>query len=161
MGPSQNQAFLKKNFIWEGLGARGEGDDRGWDGWMASLTWWTWVWVNSGSWWWTGRPGVLRFTGSQRVGHDWATDLIWSDVCWVFVAVCGLSLVAASRGYPPVQCVGFLWCLPLLQSMGSGAHRLSSCIARALECRLICPSSHGIFHAQGQNPCPLHWQVNS
>ena len=48
---------------------------------MASLTRWTWVWVNSGSWWWTGRPGVLRFMGSQRVGHDWATDLIWSDLC--------------------------------------------------------------------------------
>ena len=48
----------------------------GWDGWMASLTQWTWVWVNSGSWWWTGRPGVLRFMGSQRVGHDWATDVI-------------------------------------------------------------------------------------
>ena len=46
-----------------------------WDGWMASPTGWTWVWVNSGSWWWTGRPGVLRFTGSQRVGHDWATEL--------------------------------------------------------------------------------------
>ena len=58
-------------------GAGGEGDDRGWDGWMASLTRWTWVSVNSGSWWWTGRPGVLRFTGLQRVGHDWATDLIW------------------------------------------------------------------------------------
>ena len=43
---------------------------------MASLTWWTWVWVNSGSWWWTGRPGMLRFMGSQRVGHDWATELI-------------------------------------------------------------------------------------
>ena len=68
-----------KLWCWEGLGARGEGDDRGWDGWMASLTRWTWVWVNSGSWWWTGRPGVLRFTGSQGVGHDWATDLIWSD----------------------------------------------------------------------------------
>ena len=46
---------------------------------MASLTPWTWVWVNSGSWWWTGRPGVLRFMGSQRVGHDWATDLMWSE----------------------------------------------------------------------------------
>ena len=59
-----------------------------WDGWMASLTRWTWVSVNSGSWWWTGRPGVLRFLGSQRVGHDWATDLIWSiSVCvcvWLF-----------------------------------------------------------------------------
>ena len=48
------------------------------DGWMASLTRWMWLCVNSGSWWWTGRPGVLRFMGSQRVGHDWATDLIWS-----------------------------------------------------------------------------------
>ena len=48
---------------------------------MASLTWWTWVWVNSGSWWWTGRPGVLQFMGSQRVGHDWATELNWTDEC--------------------------------------------------------------------------------
>ena len=69
----------KRLWCWEGLGAGGEGDDRGWDGWMASLTRWTWVCVNSGSWWWTGRPGVLRFTGSQRVGHDWATELNWTD----------------------------------------------------------------------------------
>ena len=61
----------------EGLGAGGEGDDRGWDGWMASLTQWTWVSVNSGSWWWTGRPGVLWFMGLQRVRHDWATELNW------------------------------------------------------------------------------------
>ena len=57
-------------WCWEGLGARGEGDDRGWDGWMVSLTRWMWVWVNSGSWWWTGRPGVLQFMGSQGVGPD-------------------------------------------------------------------------------------------
>ena len=50
---------------------------RGWDDWMASPTRWTWVWVNSKSWWWTGRPGMLRFMGSQRVGHDWATELNW------------------------------------------------------------------------------------
>ena len=55
---------------------------RGWDGWMASLTQWTWVWVNSGSWWWTGRPGVLRFMGSQRVGHNWATELNWRLTVW-------------------------------------------------------------------------------
>ena len=61
-------------------GAGGEGDDREWDGWMASLTRWTWVWVNSGSWWWTGRPGVLWFMGLQRVGHNWATELNWTDV---------------------------------------------------------------------------------
>ena len=71
----------KRLWCWEGLGAGGEGGDRGWDGWMASLTQWIWVSVNSGSWWWTGRPGVLQFMGSQRVGHDWATDLIWCIVC--------------------------------------------------------------------------------
>ena len=68
---------LEKTLCREGLGVIGEGDDRGWDGWMASLTWWTWVWVNSRSWWWTGRPGVLRFMGSQRVGHSWVTELNW------------------------------------------------------------------------------------
>ena len=70
----------KRPWCWEGGGARGEGDDRGWDGWMASPTRWTWVWVISGSWWWTGRPGVLRFMGSQRVGHDWATELNWTEL---------------------------------------------------------------------------------
>ena len=68
----------KRLWCWEGLGAGGEGDDRGWDGWMASLTRWTWIWVNSRSWCWTGRPGVLWFMGLQRVGHDWAIDLIWN-----------------------------------------------------------------------------------
>ena len=56
---------LKRPWCWEGLGAGGEGDDRGWDGWMASPTQWTWVWVDSGSWWWSGRPGVLWFMGLQ------------------------------------------------------------------------------------------------
>ena len=63
---------LKRPWFWERLRAA-EGDDRGWDGWMASLTWWTWVWASSGSWWWTGRPGVLQSMGSPRVRHDWAT----------------------------------------------------------------------------------------
>ena len=70
----------KRLWCWEVLGAGGEGDDRGWDGWMASPTRWTWVWVNSGSCWWTGRPGVLQFMGSQRVGHDWATELNWTEL---------------------------------------------------------------------------------
>jgi len=68
----------KRPWCWEGLEAEGEGNDRGWDGWMASPTWWTWVWVNFRSWWWTGRPGVLRLLGSQRVGHDWVTELNWT-----------------------------------------------------------------------------------
>ena len=58
-----------------GKSEAGEGDDRGWDGWMASLTWWTWVWVSSRSWWWTGKPSVLQSMGLQRVGHYWATEL--------------------------------------------------------------------------------------
>ena len=59
--------------------AGGEGDDRGWDGLMASPTQWTWLWVNSGSWWWTGRPGVLQSMGLQRVVHDWATEVNWTE----------------------------------------------------------------------------------
>ena len=70
---------LKRLWCWEGLGAGGEGDDRGWDGWVALLTRWTLVWVNSRSWWWTGRPGMLWFMGSQRVGHDWASELNWTS----------------------------------------------------------------------------------
>ena len=70
----------KRPWCWEGLGAGREGDDRGWDGWMASLTRWTWVWVNSRSWWWTGRPGVLQFMGSQRVGHYWVSELNWTEI---------------------------------------------------------------------------------
>ena len=68
---------LEKTLMLGGIGAGAEGDDRGWDGWMASPTRWTWVWVNSSSWWWTGRPGMLWFMGSQRVGQDWATELNW------------------------------------------------------------------------------------
>ena len=65
---------FKRPWCWERLKA-GEEEDRGWNHWMASLTQWTWVWVDSGSWWWTGRSGVLWFMGSQREGHDWATEL--------------------------------------------------------------------------------------
>ena len=74
----------KRLWCWEGLGAGGEGDDRGWDGWMASLTRWTWVWVNSGSWRWTGRPGVLHaihgVAKSRTQLSDW-TELNWESVC--------------------------------------------------------------------------------
>ena len=65
----------KRLWCWEGVGAEEEEDDRGWDGYMASPTQWKWIWVNSRCWWWTGRPGVLQFMGSKRVGHKWATEL--------------------------------------------------------------------------------------
>ena len=58
---------------------RQEEKDRGWDSWMASLIQWTWVWANSRSWWWTGKPGMLQSTGSQRAGHDWVIELNWTE----------------------------------------------------------------------------------
>ena len=58
----------------------GEGDNRGWDGWMASTTQWTWVWLNSRNWWWTERPGILWFMGSERIGHYWVTGLKWAEL---------------------------------------------------------------------------------
>ena len=78
---------LENTLILGKLRAGGEGDDRGWDGWMTTPTRWTWVWVDSGSWWWTGRPGMLRFMGSQRVRNDWATELNcteWTHLRWQF-----------------------------------------------------------------------------
>ena len=80
----------KRLWCWEGLNAGGEGDNRGWDVWMASPTRWTWVWVNSGSWWWTGRPDVLQFMGWQRVGHHWVTKFNWS--LWKLIACIQISL---------------------------------------------------------------------
>ena len=84
----------KRPWYWERLRAGGEGDDRGWDGWMASPTRQTWVWVDSGSWWWIGRPGVLRFVGLQRVGHSWVTELNWHSFMYLLVIwqfLCTLS----------------------------------------------------------------------
>ena len=68
----------KRPWCWKRVKAGGEGDDRGWDGWMASPTRWKWVWVSSRSWWWAGNPGVLRSMGLQRVGHRWVTELNWN-----------------------------------------------------------------------------------
>ena len=96
----EESTHWKRLWCWEGLGAGGEGDHRGWDGLMASLTRWTWVSVNSRSWWWTGRPGVLRFMGLQRVGHDWATDLIWFMLHWlVFVCWTILEMVFRNKSH--------------------------------------------------------------
>ena len=71
---------LKRPWCWERLKVGGEGDDRGWDGWMTLPTQWTGVWVDSGSWWWARRPDMLQSMGSQRVRHDWATELNWTEV---------------------------------------------------------------------------------
>ena len=75
---SNTLAHWKRSWYWERLKVGGEGDNRGWDGWMASPTQWTWVWVDSVSWSWTGRPGVLQWTVAQRVTCNWATELNWA-----------------------------------------------------------------------------------
>ena len=71
----EESTLRKRPWCWQRLKATGESDDRRWGGWMASPMWWTWVWESSGSWWWTGKPGVLQSMGLQGLGHDWATEL--------------------------------------------------------------------------------------
>ena len=83
----------KRHWCWERLKEGVEGDGRGWDGWMASPTQWIWVWVNSGSWWWTGRPGVLQCMGSHGVRHDWVTELNWTDSISTVLWLPSLSLL--------------------------------------------------------------------
>ena len=119
---------------------------------MASPTRWTWVWVSSGSWWWTGRPGVLRFMGSQRFGHNWATELTAGGCCgssrvlWLWWA--GATLLPCS-GFSP------RWLLLLrAQALGTWA-------SVVVEHRLSCPVQCGIFPDQGLNLCPLDWQADS
>ena len=74
---------LDKTLMLGKIEGRGEGDDRGWDGWMVSLTGWIWIWTSCESWWWTGKPDMLQSMGSQRVGHDWTTELTdWLLMCY-------------------------------------------------------------------------------
>ena len=82
---------LEKTLMLGGIGGRRRRDDRGWDCWIASPTQWTWIWVDSGSWWWTGRPSVLWFMGSQRVGHDWGIELNWNWILSHLISVNCLS----------------------------------------------------------------------
>ena len=125
---------LEKTLMLGRFGGGRKRDDRGWDGWMASLTRWTWVWGNSGSWWWTGRPGVLWFMGSQRFGHDWATELKWTESVNYSVVSNSLwpHLLKPSRLLCP-------WNSPD-QNTEVGSHTLLQ----------------GIFPTQGSNPGLLH-----
>ena len=101
---SEELTHLKSTWCWERLKAGGEGDDRGRDGWMATPTQWTWVWVDFGSWWWTGKPGVLRFTGSQRVRDNWTTELKSVETQILFVFVSFISLVLVVFHFPYSLC---------------------------------------------------------
>ena len=80
---SEELTHWKRPRWWERLKAGGEWDNRGWDGWMASPMWRTWVLVGSRSWWWTGKPDMLQSLGSQRAEHNWVTELIWTELTYM------------------------------------------------------------------------------
>ena len=152
---------LEKTLMLGRLKAGGEGDDRGWDGWMASPTQWMWVWVNSGSWWWTERPGVLRFMGLQRVGHAWGTELSWAEM-----SLCNFMLLlpnteptsTSEPGLLPLPLPGmflhqlFAWPGP---SHGSGLH---TNITSSPDHPIVTPSCHSVpspmyhFHPAPESP---------
>ena len=111
----------KRPWCWERLKAGREGDSRGWDGWVASLTWWTWVWASSGSWWWTGRPGVLQSMGLQRVGHDWAPELNWCSYRTSLVAQVVKNLPAMQE----TQFDPWIGMIPLEKGMATYSSMLS------------------------------------
>ena len=126
----------KRPWCWERLKAGGEGDDRGWHGWMASPTQCTWVWANCGSRWWTGRPGALQSMGSQRVKHDWATEQ--------FLAVLGLGCYAG-------DCLAEVCGLVTEPASLIGEHKVRSRRARVYTCSV----AHAIFLGRGSNLSPL------
>ena len=123
---------LEKTLMLEKIEGGRRRDDRGWDGWMASPTWWTWVWASLVSWWWTGKPGVLQAMGSQRVRHDWEAELCWEKIYSAPLKVKVKVLVAESH---------LILCWPMDCSLtGSCAHGIFQ--ARILEW-VAMPSSRG------------------
>ena len=112
LAPWCEELSLERPWCWERLRAGGEGDSGGWDGWMASPTQWTWVWVDSRSWWWTERPGLQWFMGSQRVGNDWATKLNWTSI------------------YLETENTGFIWTCICNTQYSYGGKKLISKIKR-------------------------------
>ena len=106
---------------------RGKGDDRGWDGWMASPTQWTWIWVGSRSWWWTEKPGKLQSIGSQRVGHDQVTELNWPEQSIFNKRTYFLLL----RKYKHVVLVYLLNCVQLFATLWTAACQASLSITNS------------------------------
>ena len=103
----------KWSWHWERLKAGGEGDNRGWDSWMASLTQWTWVWISSRSWWWTGKPGVLQSLGYQGARHYWVTELNWEDPYWP----AGWISYFLNTRIPIIEVASILWSITSCHSL--------------------------------------------
>ena len=120
---------LKRLWCWERLKVGGKGDDRGWDGWMASPTWWMWVWARSGTRWRTGKPAVLQSMGSQRVGHDWATELNWT--CWVVAFSCSVAQLCPTLCHP-MDC----------STLGSLSFSIYQSLLKLLCVEFVMPSNH-------------------
>ena len=98
LSTTKTRTHWKRPWCWERLKVGGEGDDRGWDSWMASPTGWTRVWASSRSWWWTGKPGVLQSMELQRVGHDWLTELNWTNAHYYIQKRQTIRTYCISRG---------------------------------------------------------------
>ena len=132
--------LMKRPSCWERLRAGGEGDDRGWDGWMASPTQCTWVWVSSCSWWWTGRPGMLQSMGLQRVGHDWVTKLNWL-----------IKILVKKRS--------------CFEGSGHVVKRILSCLINLVSDPMDCSSPgssvHGNFQARTSEPVAISFSRGS
>ena len=111
----QRTDSLERTLKWGKIKVGGEGDNRGWDGWMTSLTQWIWVWASSGSWWWTGKPGVLQSMGLQRVGQNWETELTGEDVLMqalMRVSICESNLDSNLEIYITIKPLPVGW-MPL------------------------------------------------
>ena len=139
-----------RRWHWERLRAEGEGDDRRWDGWMVSPTQWTWLWVDSGSWWWTGRPGMLWFMGSQRVGHDWVTERNWIE-CSTFTAS-SFRIWNSSTGIPSPPLALFVVMLPKAHLT---SHSRMSCSRRVITPSWLSRSGRSFLSSSSVYSCHL------
>ena len=137
----ENLTHWKRPWCWERLKAGGEGDNRGWDGWMASPTQWTWVWASSRSCWWTGKPGVLQPMGSQRVRHDWATEVNWT------FAVLLSPVIRSSTLFPYLSSL-FLISYTYSSCMLSHFNPVWLCDPMPMHCSLSGYSVHGILQTR-------------